>query len=85
MAHVYAARAVLPSMIARGEGYLLHPASAAGLLAGMRKLRRRSLKSWSGRSRTAPAGGGGSRRSRSEAWATSAPSARTRSACSASA
>jgi NAD(P)-dependent dehydrogenase (short-subunit alcohol dehydrogenase family) len=33
MAHVYAARAVLPQMLARGEGYLLHTASAAGLLS----------------------------------------------------
>jgi NAD(P)-dependent dehydrogenase (short-subunit alcohol dehydrogenase family) len=33
MAHVYAARAVLPQMLARGQGYLLHTASAAGLLS----------------------------------------------------
>ena len=32
MSHVYAARAVLPSMIERGQGYLLQMASAAGLL-----------------------------------------------------
>ncbi len=32
MAHVYGARAVLPSMLERGEGYLLATASAAGLL-----------------------------------------------------
>jgi NAD(P)-dependent dehydrogenase (short-subunit alcohol dehydrogenase family) len=33
MAHVYGARAVLPAMLARGQGYLLHTVSAAGLLS----------------------------------------------------
>lgn len=32
MAHVYAARAVLPQMLERGDGYILATASAAGLL-----------------------------------------------------
>lgn len=32
-AHIYASRAVLPSMLERGEGYLLQTVSAAGLLS----------------------------------------------------
>ena len=35
MAHVHAANAVLPEMLARGEGYLLNTASAAGLLTSL--------------------------------------------------
>ena len=33
MSHVWAARALLPAMVARGSGYLLSTASAAGLLS----------------------------------------------------
>jgi len=33
MAHVHAVRAVLPAMLARGEGHILHTASMAGILS----------------------------------------------------
>lgn len=33
MAHVYAMRAVLPGMLERGEGYLIHTGSMAGILS----------------------------------------------------
>lgn len=36
MAHVYAVRAVAPLMAERGHGYLIHTASAAGLLSHVR-------------------------------------------------
>jgi NAD(P)-dependent dehydrogenase (short-subunit alcohol dehydrogenase family) len=35
MAHVHAAQALVPTMTERGEGYLLHTASAAGLLTNI--------------------------------------------------
>jgi NAD(P)-dependent dehydrogenase (short-subunit alcohol dehydrogenase family) len=35
LSHVYSARAVLPSMLERGSGYLLHTCSAAGLLTAV--------------------------------------------------
>jgi NAD(P)-dependent dehydrogenase (short-subunit alcohol dehydrogenase family) len=38
LAHVYAARALIPGWVTRGEGYLLHTASAAGLLTGIGQL-----------------------------------------------
>jgi NAD(P)-dependent dehydrogenase (short-subunit alcohol dehydrogenase family) len=38
MAHVWASRALLPEMTARGEGYLINTASAAGLLTQVSSL-----------------------------------------------
>jgi NAD(P)-dependent dehydrogenase (short-subunit alcohol dehydrogenase family) len=38
MAHVWAARALLPEMVGRGEGYLINTASAAGLLTQVSSL-----------------------------------------------
>lgn len=38
MSHVYAVRAVLPGMLERGSGYLLHTASMAGILTSVGNL-----------------------------------------------
>jgi NAD(P)-dependent dehydrogenase (short-subunit alcohol dehydrogenase family) len=55
MAHVYAARAVLPSMLERGGGYLLQTSSAAGLLTNIgSRCRRSALSSSTPRCSTPP-------------------------------
>ena len=55
LAHVLAARAVLPSMLERGEGWLLQTASAAGLLLNLGDAATRSAPSPSRSTTTTPA------------------------------